>query len=647
MLNKKELSEIPQLPYPEKCKTQKAFVTVASVMLLPKSGVVLVADMYRQSDKSFYARFLSDRSNYFTCYKWPAENWTKQNPAAEYWSNISNYSPSVDTLQAEQFLSKKENDSWRAKGVLGVMDAFIVDLTREKRLQEEFRREELRKQHFAMYPAYPEDLESFCEKYVFKYSYIFYKKLTPTGRRYGRCGNCGKIIRLPRNIKHNQEAVCPNCERLSLYKAVWNNPGIEDAAKICITAKVEGQLLIRWSHVNRYYTSNDAARKYRFSDYAYNLFLQNSRGARSLYTYGWFSGNSYSGGYWRRYKNGTENYSDAYIYTNNLNEVFGDRYYNCNLQQGLTGLKQEICFTNLLNNLRDTPAAEYLFKMGLPLMASYANSLIRYGKQESTPGFSQLLGVSKQLLPMYREMQITYREHCVLQSYGKWVSSEEMQRYRKLDPKGYDYIEVKTTLEKMTFGKFVRYFTKQKEISKKTIKFLMEQYRDYLSMAKEIGIDLTRKDMRFPADVCKAHNLVLEEFNKLKFEKENEAFAKAVKSIYAALPVREFENEKYCIVLPQLRTDLTAEGQSLGHCVGGPRYSENHMKGDRMIFFVRRISAKEKPFFTMEIDMKNHYIIQLYGKGNRSAPPDVRGFANSFLSALKPAKAENKRRKSA
>ena len=88
------------------------------------------------------------------------------------------------------------------------------------------------------------------------------------------------------------------------------------------------------------------------------------------------------------------------------------------------------------------------------------------------------------------------------------------------------------------------------------------------------------------------------------------------------------------------------EGQSLGHCVGSKRYSENHMKGTSMIFFVRKRENVEKSFFTLQVDMERYRIVQLHGKGNCQAPADVRRFAEQFVKALNPAE-KNKRRKTA
>ena len=141
--------------------------------------------------------------------------------------------------------------------------------------------------------------------------------------------------------------------------------------------------------------------------------------------------------------------------------------------------------------------------------------------------------------------------------------------------------------------------------------------------------------------------MVLKEFNELKFEKENAAFVKAVKTVYEKLSVKEWENEQFCIVLPQLRSDLVTEGSSLKHCVGGTNYAENHMKGTSMIFFIRRVTNREKPYFTMQLDMNPLRIVQIHGFGNCYAPPEVRKFVDSFVKALKAETKDNKRRKTA
>ena len=108
-----------------------------------------------------------------------------------------------------------------------------------------------------------------------------------------------------------------------------------------------------------------------------------------------------------------------------------------------------------------------------------------------------------------------------------------------------------------------------------------------------------------------------------------------VKEIYAEMPLPDKEWKKYCVVLPQLRSDLIREGSSLNHCVGKQeRYYKNHMAGTRMIFFIRRIEKREKPFVTMEVDMQTLRIMQIYGFNDKVPEPEVRRFAESWLKEL-------------
>ena len=154
-------------------------------------------------------------------------------------------------------------------------------------------------------------------------------------------------------------------------------------------------------------------------------------------------------------------------------------------------------------------------------------------------------------------------------------------------------------------------------------------------MSKSLGVDLSRKSIRFPSNIKIAHDVILERFNKVKHKLEDENFAQAREKLYAGM--KEYAKGDYCIVFPKTRSEFIAEGQSLNHCVGGDSYYQNHLKGKRMVFFVRRTEEPSKPFFTMEIDMRQLKILQLYGYSDCTAPAEVRKFANEFLRRLSPA----------
>ena len=207
MLIKEELRGIPLLPAPSvQTQTHRTdYLTAVDCVELKRTGEVLVADIYRAKDESLYARFFSDGKGYYTCNSWPDGAFGKSNPAHGWWGMVDSISYEEDTALAEIFLGKSRKDSWRSKGALAVIDAFISDCQQDKRYRAEERKEILRLQHFSMFPGLPENIEKYCDEQVFKHSYIFFDKLTKTGRRYARCGNCGKKYRVPKTVKRNQE----------------------------------------------------------------------------------------------------------------------------------------------------------------------------------------------------------------------------------------------------------------------------------------------------------------------------------------------------------------------------------------------------------------------------------------------------------
>ncbi len=48
--------------------------------------------------------------------------------------------------------------------------------------------------------------------------------------------------------------------------------------------------------------------------------------------------------------------------------------------------------------------------------------------------------------------------------------------------------------------------------------------------------------------------------------------------------------------------ELIAEGKALHHCVAN--YAQDHAEGKTAIFFIRKTSAPDEPFYTLEFDEK-------------------------------------------
>ena len=633
MLYKKELADIPVRKMPRIDNAAgHDYVATAKVVELKRSGKVLVVDFFNRKEKSLTHRFYTDGKTYQTQSLWNGGAWTEQNPRAHIGYFSADDRPE-DRKIAADFLRFRESN------LLDMVDHFISRQRWDRRQKVIDRKEALREQHFAMYPPLPDNLQQYCETNLFT-PYIFISALDKKGHRHGRCSHCNAEFEAPKAARSGQPTSCPVCGKSAVYCATWIKSNIENKAKICIAAKVDGQILLRWVNVERCFSHPDFRAKYYFDNYAYNLYLHGGK----TYFYKWQVCGMYYGQWdWYRGAIGDLCYDTAAVYTDNLRDVFGERYCGVDLKATLAQTHGFIPFAVLLNNLKNIPATEYLLKMGMVNLAAVVTSIP--GARECTrPSFAGVLGVDGQFAKMYREMDVTFSEHRMIQNYGKWIPKEQFEMYRALGVSYADYADkVIRLLEQMSFSRFVNYFTKQMRLNKdRGIGYILTCYRDYINMSTELGVDMSHKSIRFPKNIVEAHSTITARHNAVKQEIENNRFVEAVKPIYEALRLTAFEKDGFCIVLPQKRSDLTTEGQSLNHCVGGQHYANNHMAGKRLIFFVRKISNRAKPFFTMEVDTTDFRICQLYGFGDCSAPEDVRKFAESFVKKLAPAKVTRK-----
>lgn len=629
MLIKKELATIPLLPP----RTNKGRILEAGVFELPRSGEILVADYYK--DGKLTARFFSDGTGYHTVFDWPATCWTKAKPYGYYWESCGRCTEEANKL-VKSFLHYNYGEADNN------INGFIEDVNRQKRRDAEVRRYELMEQHMAMFPELPEGFEQYCEDHLFDHSYLFFSKLGKNGRRQGKCGSCGKSFRVKRDIKHNDKGICPCCGKPVTYKGTWYIQNLEETRKICVCNKVDNQLLIRWVDVIRDYDYPSCKRRYNFEPSALNLHLNTPKGQK-LYGYV-YQRRPY--GYYKDWiiRGNEPCVTKSYVYTENLHDVFGKTYYNVDLKDGLEKAKNPIRFHHLLNALRDSPVAEYLFKLGMVTLAVDWKYVCNEMEPGERPSFSRCLGINGQYREMYSAMDINCEEHKIIKACPQQVTEQDIMDWRRLLDNTCGSSTVIEWLPKMSFRKFLNYFAKQKKVHPKESMYrLTGWYRDYIAMSNDLKVDLTHKQVRFPKDIKAAHDQLLPRYNKNKDAIEDGKFAEAVAKIYPTLPFTEFEKDGFCIRLPQLRSDLTAEGQSLSHCVGGESYYRKHISGTSLIFFVRKVSEPEKPFYTMELQMENLLILQLYGYRDKGAPKEVRAFAESMVRAMKAAR----RRKSA
>ena len=78
--------------------------------------------------------------------------------------------------------------------------------------------------------------------------------------------------------------------------------------------------------------------------------------------------------------------------------------------------------------------------------------------------------------------------------------------------------------------------------------------------------------------------------------------------------VYEYEDENFIIRLPKTANEIVYEGTAQHICIGG--YVSRHSVGDTNLFFLRRKSQPDTPFYAIEMNNSNS-IVQIHGFGNR------------------------------
>lgn len=85
------------------------------------------------------------------------------------------------------------------------------------------------------------------------------------------------------------------------------------------------------------------------------------------------------------------------------------------------------------------------------------------------------------------------------------------------------------------------------------------------------------------------------------------------KKLDEARQVYNYEENDFVIRLPKDLKEIVEEGSKQRMCIGG--YTERHANGDTNIFFLRKTSEPDEPFYAIE--MRHGDIVQIHGFGNK------------------------------
>ncbi len=269
-----------------------------------------------------------------------------------------------------------------------------------------------------------------------------------------------------------------------------------------------------------------------------------------------------------------------------------------------------------LNKYRENPGLEFFGKLDLPISKALAK------KAQSDTSFRKFLFTNADKVRIYGSRITMY-------AYNHKLSFDEADEILIKRRIAYRCIPSlrKTKVDPL---RIVEYCEKNKVGA--------SEYNDYFKAIKELKYDLTDTKNLYPKDFKAMHDLRVAEYDsymdKLDRKKRKALYQNFAKAGEKAVAY-EYSEGGFIMIAPKDISELKAEGKSLGHCVGKMGYDKKMADGQVVIMFLRLTNEPQKPFVTVEYDLKRKRLLQAHGEHNSSAPEDANVFISKWLELMK------------
>ena len=258
---------------------------------------------------------------------------------------------------------------------------------------------------------------------------------------------------------------------------------------------------------------------------------------------------------------------------------------------------------------------------------------------------ARMLGLTGEAFRFCREMRWTPEElHFYRTCLDVGVQLRLPEELEQCRAAGIHWCRRMAEKEKLPLMRAVRYLNRQKQRDKRADGHILE---DYWRIARGEGYDLSDEHVRFPKNLMCAHDRVAEERRvreaaqqEQERAEKNEQLRRAFADRLAVLAPLAWQHGGILIRPCAAPEELDAEGKALNHCVA--TYKEKHAGGRSAIFFVRKASAPEAPWFTLELDLKDLTVLQDRGKCNCARTASVEAFEKAWLEHIRPMKQRKK-----
>ncbi len=489
-------------------------------------------------------------------------------------------------------------------GYRGILDYQLK--VREDELKQKHRREtDPWDLDMEQIPSLPKDWSRWVDKVAITENFIFYE-YTRKGATQGYCTWCEKQVPITK-AKHNTVGKCKCCGHDIVFKSVGKAGHFRTNRESgYLIQRCENGFVVRQFEVNRHYRKGE----YENPDKHY------FEVRRTIFTPDLYARVYYFGLY--------KQYKTRWIKSNPSSWAQPGKVYGRtiptldNNELKRTGLSNMIKTLNKLDPeiyllaLKKDPSIEQIAKAGLTELALEltGQSYWRRNHPEINEKgeLSKRLGIDSQRLKRLREMNggITFLDWMQYEKkHNKSIPSDVIKWFEShgIEPK-----DIKFVSDRMSEIQICNYLKKQmKDYQKESIRKIISDWKDYLSMAKRVQMNVYDSIVYKAKNLKKRHDELVSYINNNEAEVlEMEMMSKYpnVNTICTELKEKyEYSDDKYAVVVPSGIKEIIEEGNALHHCVGtSERYFDRINAKEAYILFLRKAEEVEKPYYTLEIE---------------------------------------------
>lgn len=521
-----------------------------------------------------------------------------------------------DRKLADDYLGTYSVDSWES-------DCNMQD----RRRQEEARRQKILKELDKIPVLDYEGLEEWADANFFPEFYLF---TWPDGdRNRYQCTCCGLGSWRKEKFKARQVIKCPKCGHEVIVKK-----GIKEKERYVYVTVLQ-KAGDKW--VERIFKCVCRWESEKTIDFFEQIRILMNEGEHfgKVYWGEYDDADEFDQSFWDRKRDSSFSCTKrSYLYPGTLPEVLPF----AGLEHSGIDILAEKCirmdYNAFIQKFSRMPYIEYMIKRGLIHLVA---DITRYYYVLNT-GQLEIDGNRVARLKAMDGGWITYKWLRYEQDTGQKIGNDTL---RYLEEAMIWPADVEKMLDTgVSVTRIANYLRKQKAAPRKTAQI----WKDYLSMAQEEGINIRDDIVRLPKDLIGRHdNLVTirtarRDADRLKAEQKKYAALDAAIASHIREAARFYwQNDEYIIIPAGKCEELMAEGRTLHHCVGASdTYMRNMADGRSWILFLRRKKELEKPYYTVEVSMKDDKVIQFYSEYDRQPDKEkIRKVLDQMIRAAK------------